>query len=128
MSAENIAKVAKVTAKVEDILPIVKTVTKGVAGIVGPVVTSVAKKIKNSKALKFLERKFGAIHGTAVLGAIHDSHVKRDCIDESHPGIMENESELDRVIASLEPVDGKDFHSEVQPLIAWFESQSKQKN
>lgn len=40
LSAENYAKVAKVTATLEQILPIVKTITKGIVAVVGPVVAS----------------------------------------------------------------------------------------
>ncbi len=135
LSAEKYQKVAKVTTPMEEILPIVVVVTKGLVNTVGPLVTAIAKKLKNSNVLKHLRQKLKAVHETSVCDALHDSHVKNGCVDECHPGIKENEHELDHAINSLEQRDTQaedcssgesaDFCPVAKSLVAWHQKASQ---
>jgi len=108
-------------------LPIVQKSTKGIAAIVDPLVSTFAKKLKNCNVLHNLKKKLGAVHSSSVLGAIHDSHVSKCRLDETHFGIKKNPHQLDDHIRSLEPEldNDLDFSTLVQALVAWHKRASK---
>ena len=121
LSPVQYAGISKTTTPVEDILPTVQTVIKGIVAIVGPYVTTIAKKVRNSQVLQILEKKLGNVRTSAVLEAIHDSVTTKGCLDEAHPGIKENQHQLDDHIKSLEPEvhNDQDFSSTVKSLVVW---------
>ena len=126
LSREQYTKVALVMATMEQILAIVKTVTKGLVATTGPIVATIAKKLKNSKVLHKLEKKLGAVHRSRVIHAMHESHATKGRIGESHPGIPENEDELDHTLKSLETEDSPDdFSTEVRNLVQWYSAANK---
>ena len=127
LTPEQYAKVAKVTATVEQILPIVQTITKGIVSVVGPIVSTIAKKLKNSQVLQNLKKKLDIVHSSAVIEAINDSHATKGCLDKRHPGIKENKHQLDEHIKSMEPEldNDLDFSTIAKALVAWHRRANK---
>ena len=127
LSAGEYAKITKDSTSVEEILSVVQTI---LSGPIEPNTLALAKKLMNGKVLHTFEDKLGHMHGLKVIQAIHDSQTTKGGIDKDHPGIQENEDELDHALKSLEPEHNHRKHSEgfssqVKKLIHWHHKQSK---
>ncbi len=122
LSPEQYAKVSNVTTTIEEALAISKVVAKGLVLIVCPIVTAIVAKIKSSNILQRLKMKLEGINKSEVVNAVHDSVTKKGHVDEAHPGIKENEHQLDEAIKALGPEEDKDtpdFATTVKGLVAW---------
>ena len=127
LSADEYAKITKDSTSVEEILTVVQTI---LSQRIEPKTLALAKTLMNGKILHTFEDKLGHMHGLKVIQAIHESHTTKGEIDKDHPGIRENEHELDHALKSLEPEHNHKKHSEgfssqVKKLIHWHHKQSK---
>ena len=110
LSPEQYAMVTNEIATIEQILAVMETVTKGLVAIAGPIVATIAKKLKNSKVLQKLKENLKAAHSPSVVLGSHDSHIAKGSTGESHPRTNEHELGL-----------GQDYFSTIAvPMVNWF--------
>lgn len=124
LSPEKYAKVAAVTATTEQVLDIVKTVTKGLVSIVGPLVTTIARKLKSSKLLHKLAEKIGIFHSSKTVNTLHEAKMANIAVKASHLDIQD----LDHTINLLKPDEKNeagDFVSTVNMIAAFYKWHSK---
>ena len=114
LSPEDYAKVANITATTEQVLDVIKTVTKGLVSLVGPMVSTIARKLLSTDSLNKLEHKVGKANDTKVMQALHEAHGTNDV---SHPDIQNNIQDLDDAIETLKPNEKDDFASTVSQII-----------
>lgn len=136
LSPEKYAIVASASATTEQLLDIIKTVTKGLVSVVGPLVSTIARKVKTSKWLQKIEHKLVTVHGSKAVEALHKAHISNATIDASHPDIPNNIYELDHLMEHLQREEkdpSEDFTSSVNQMVMfskWHDKtvEDKEKN
>lgn len=120
LSPEDYAKVANVTSTTEQVLDIIKSVTKGLVPLVGPWIATIARKLMSNNSLEKLEQNVGKVKDSNVVKALHESRAN----NVSRADIQE----LDDAIQTLKPDEKEDFASTVNQIIMFSKWQDKTLN